>query len=85
MKWVSTLEPLALMDAEYTQHPFYGSRKITVYQYLLRGVNVIRPNQVLSTDITYIRLARGFVYVVAVIDWYSLKRCRDGYLTHLIV
>lgn len=44
-----------------------------VYLYLLRGVNVIRPNQVWSTDITYIRLARGFVYLVAVIDWYSRK------------
>jgi putative transposase len=36
-------------------------------------VNVTRPNQVWSTDITYIRLARGFVYLVAVIDWYSRK------------
>jgi putative transposase len=44
-----------------------------VYPYLLRGVNVIRPNQVWSTDITYIRLARGFVYLVAMIDWYSRK------------
>ncbi len=44
-----------------------------VYPYLLRGVAVTRPNQVWSTDITYIRLARGFVYLVAVIDWYSRK------------
>lgn len=44
-----------------------------IYPYLLRGVNVIRPNQVWSTDITYIRLAKGFVYLVAVIDWYSRK------------
>ena len=42
-----------------------------VYPYLLRGVSVIRPNQVWSTDITYIRLARGFAYLVAIIDWYS--------------
>jgi putative transposase len=102
------------IDAEYTRHPFFGSRKMTVYlcgighqvnrkriqrlmgilglagmapgpntsrpspqhmiyPYLLRGVAVIRPNQVWSTDITYIRLARGFVYLVAVIDWYSRK------------
>jgi putative transposase len=40
-----------------------------VYPYLLRGVEVVRPNQVWSTDITYIRLAHGFVYLVAVIDW----------------
>lgn len=44
-----------------------------VYPYLLRGVVVTQPNQVWSTDITYIRLAHGFVYLVAVIDWYSRK------------
>ena len=44
-----------------------------VYPYLLRGVEVARPNQVWSTDITYIRLAHGFVYLVAVIDWYSRR------------
>ena len=44
-----------------------------VYPYLLRGVPVVRPNQVWSTDITYIRLARGFVYLVAIIDWYSRR------------
>jgi putative transposase len=44
-----------------------------VYPYLLRGVAVTRPNQVWSTDITYIRLAHGFVYLVAVIDWYSRR------------
>jgi putative transposase len=44
-----------------------------VYPYLLRGVEVERPNQVWSTDVTYIRLARGFVYLVAVIDWYSRR------------
>jgi putative transposase len=44
-----------------------------VYRYLLRGMPVTRPNQVWSTDITYIRLARGFAYLVAIIDWYSRK------------
>jgi len=44
-----------------------------VYPYLLRGVAVTRPNQVWSTDITYIRLAKGFAYLVAIIDWYSRK------------
>jgi putative transposase len=44
-----------------------------VYPYLLRGVLVVRPDQVWSTDITYIRLARGFAYLVAVIDWYSRR------------
>ena len=44
-----------------------------VYPYLLRGVPVVRVNQVWSTDITYIRLASGFAYLVAIIDWYSRK------------
>jgi putative transposase len=44
-----------------------------IYPYLLRGVDIIRPNQVWSTDITYIRLSRGFAYLVAIIDWYSRK------------
>ena len=44
-----------------------------VYPYLLRGVAVDRPNQVWSTDITYVRLPRGFVYLVAIIDWYSRR------------
>jgi putative transposase len=42
-----------------------------VYPYLLRGVWITRVNQVWSTDITYIRLHSGFVYLVAVMDWYS--------------
>jgi putative transposase len=42
-----------------------------IYPYLLRGVEVARVNQVWSTDITYIRMARGFVYLVAVMDWFS--------------
>ncbi len=42
-----------------------------VYPYLLRNVEILKPDQVWSTDITYIRLIHGFVYLVAVIDWYS--------------
>ncbi len=104
----------ALIDEEYTRHPFYGSRRMVVillqqgflinrkrvqrlmrliglagmapgptttvrhpghkvYPYLLRGVAITRPNHVWSTDITYVRLARGFAYLVAVIDWYSRR------------
>jgi putative transposase len=44
-----------------------------IYPYLLRGVAVVRPNQVWSTDITYIRLAHGFAYLVAILDWYSRR------------
>jgi putative transposase len=42
-----------------------------VYPYLLRGVNIIRTNQVWSMDITYLRLKKGFVYLAVVIDWKS--------------
>ena len=44
-----------------------------VYPYLLRGLAITRANQVWSIDLTYIRLADGFVYLTAIIDWYSRK------------
>lgn len=47
------------------------SQEHRIYPYLLKGLEITRPNQVWSTDITYIRLWRGFVYLVAVMDWYS--------------
>ena len=45
-----------------------GQRK---YPYLLRNLEIVRPNQVWSTDITYVPLAQGFMYLVAIMDWYS--------------
>lgn len=42
-----------------------------IHPYLLRGVSITRPNQVWGIDITYIRLLRGWMYLVAVMDWYS--------------
>jgi putative transposase len=42
-----------------------------VYPYLLRDLQIVRPNQVWSTDITYIRLLHGFLYLVAIMDWFS--------------
>ena len=100
-----------LIDEQYLQTPFYGSRKMTehlhrlehqvnrkrvqrlmremgiqalyprkttvpavghkVYPYLLRHVKIVRVNQVWSTDITYVPMQRGFMYLVAVMDWYS--------------
>lgn len=106
------LELMHQLDELYTQHPFYGSRKMMyclnqagysvnrkriqrlmrlmgleaiypkknlsknnpehrIYPYLLRGVPITHPNHVWSTDITYVRLEGGFVYLVAVIDWFS--------------
>ena len=106
------LELMDLIDRQYLQTPFYGSRKMVaylgtlgyvvnrkrvrrlmekmglraiypgkntskrnydhkVYPYLLRGVNIERPNQVWACDITYLRLSGGFAYLVAITDWYS--------------
>lgn len=42
-----------------------------IYPYLLRGVKITHPNQVWSTDITYVPMNHGFMYLVAVLDWYS--------------
>jgi putative transposase len=106
------LDLMKLIDRQYTQYPFYGTRRMTAwlrkeghsvnrkhvqrlmrlmgleglapkpntskakkehkkYPYLLKGLTIDRPNQVWSTDITYIPMNRGFVYLVAIIDWYS--------------
>ena len=51
-----------------TSKPAAGHK---VYPYLLSGMEVTRPNQVWAADITYIPMARGFLYLVAIIDWYS--------------
>ena len=100
------------IDRQFTETPFYGTRRINavliemgyainrkrvqrlmrlmgleaiypkknlskrrhdhkVYPYLLKGVKIDRPNFVWSTDITYIRLRHGFIYLTAVIDWFS--------------
>jgi putative transposase len=42
-----------------------------IYPYLLRGLPIIRPNQVWGTDITYVRMRSGFAYLVAIMDWFS--------------
>ena len=44
-----------------------------IYPYLLRGIDVMKPNQVWAMDITYIPMARGFVYLAAVLDWFSRR------------
>ncbi len=59
---------LALYPKPSLSQPRVGAQ---VYPYLLRGVEIKRVNQVWSTDITYIRLLSGFIYLVAIIDWYS--------------
>ena len=60
----------AIYPKRRTTWPAVGHK---IYPYLLRGVAVTRPNQVWSSDITYLPLRQGFLYLVAVLDWYS--RC----------
>lgn len=61
-----------------------------IYPYLLRDLEIVRPNQVWSTDITYVPMPQGFMYLTAVIDWYSryilawqLSNTQDGYFCRL--
>jgi putative transposase len=44
-----------------------------IYPYLLRGLEIVRPNQVWAMDITYIPMAKGFVYLAVVLDWFSRR------------
>ncbi|KZK75797.1 Integrase core domain protein [Pseudovibrio sp. Ad13] len=44
-----------------------------IYPYLLRDIAVMRPNQIWVVDISYIPMAKGFTYLVAIIDWYSRR------------
>ena len=71
---VSTLMKRMAIEALYrrpnTSKPAPGHK---VYPYLLRNLAVTRPNQVWAMDITYIPMARGFVYLAAVVDWFSRK------------
>jgi putative transposase len=60
----------ALYRRPNTSKPADGHK---VYPYLLRGLPVERPNQVWAMDITYIPMARGFVYLAAVVDWFSRR------------
>ena len=62
------LEAIYPKPGPHTSDPDALEKK---YPYLLRNLPVIRPNQVWGTDITYIRLEKGFCYLVALLDWYS--------------
>jgi putative transposase len=61
---------VAIYRRPNTSKPSPGHK---IYPYLLRGLAIERPNQVWATDITYIPMARGFVYLVAVVDWFSRR------------
>jgi len=60
----------ALYRRPNTSKPAVGHK---IYPYLLRGLDVVRLNQVWAMDITYIPMARGFVYLAAVLDWFSRR------------
>ena len=60
----------ALYRRPNTSKPAPGHK---IYPYLLRNLAVTRPNQVWAMDITYIPMARGFVYLAAVVDWFSRR------------
>ena len=62
---IEALHPKAKTTRRNKQH--------RIYPYLLRDLDINRPDQVWATDITYIPMRKGFVYLVAVIDWYSRK------------
>jgi putative transposase len=61
---------VAIYRRPNTSKPAPGHK---IYPYLLRGTNIDQPDQVWATDITYIPMARGFVYLVAIVDWFSRR------------
>jgi len=71
---VATLMKRMAIEAIYrrpnTSKPASGHK---IYPYLLRKLPIVRPNQVWATDISYIPMAKGFVYLVAIVDWFSRK------------
>lgn len=60
----------ALYPRRRTSQPGQGHK---IYPYLLRDLVIAKPNQVWATDITYVPMAKGFMYLVAVMDWYSRR------------
>jgi putative transposase len=71
-KRVQRLMRLMGLEAIYPKPKLSAAgRGHRIYPYLLRNVSIERPDQVWSTDITYVPLARGFMYLAAIIDWYS--------------
>jgi putative transposase len=73
-KHVATLMRRMGIEALYRK-PNLSRRNLAhrIYPYLLRGLEITRPNQVWAMDITYIPMAKGFVYLAAVMDWHTRR------------
>lgn len=65
------MQAMGLRSISPGHHTSVANPEHKIYPYLLRGLPITRPMQVWGTDITYIRMQHGFLYLVAVIDWYS--------------
>jgi len=73
-KCIQRLRRLMAIETLYPKRNLsVANQRHKVYPYLLRGLKIERPNQVWSTDITYIPMAKGFIYLVAIMDWYSRR------------
>lgn len=71
-KRVARLMRIMGLEAIYPKPRLSKARKENKkYPYLLKGISIEKPNQVWSSDITYIRLIHGFVYLIAIMDWFS--------------
>lgn len=72
VKRVARLLGIMGLEALYSKPKLSNPGKNSdIFPYLLRGVKVVEPNQVWATDITYIRMNSGFLYLVVVMDWFS--------------
>lgn len=68
---VSLMEMMGISAVYPKKRTTFGNEQHLKYPYLLSNFEIIRPNQVWATDITYIRMKKGFLYLVAIIDWHS--------------
>jgi putative transposase len=65
---IANIHAISRQKSTSEKHPVHK-----IYPYLLRDLPITRPNQVWATDITYIPMKRGFIYLVAILDWFSRK------------
>ena len=71
-KQIKTIYEKLGLEAKYPKPKLSnGNKEHKIYPYLLRDVAIVKRDQVWSTDITYIRLSGGYVYLTAIIDWFS--------------